>query len=415
MKNDLKNVTEVISKCVAFINSYREFLGCHIVEFYEKNLWNTVFPHEWRSYFEETCFNEEMANDLVLKFLEEKDFKDFPETLRIYLKTCFDLSIFHNPEYQKDLFETSIPYPQNYEKKLPELLKVGMNDKKIHEVSKLSSFLDVISKDLDLDFVIDVGCGKGYLTSALALLMRESRIMGFDFRSTQISGAIGRCDLITKKSRGKLQFDNLCFKESFVDKGLLNKEQQPFVLTSLHSCGNLSSTMIATFCENYNCKLLLNVGCCYNMLTEKHDNENFGFPLSSVLINAGFSLGSRMKNLACHFPESILDSKEEITKHHYRAMLQRKGIEDIKVERNRTHKTWGDYLKSISKSTNVSGITDDHDVEADFVVSSSVLESLIILDRLLYLLENGHDAKLVNIFDRAVSPRCIAILAHKTK
>jgi hypothetical protein len=45
--------------------------------------------------------------------------------------------------------------------------------------------------------------------------------------------------------------------------------------------------------------------------------------------------------------------------------------------------------------------------------SGLVIERLILLDRLLFLLENNYNAKLINIFDSIKSPRSYAIIAEK--
>jgi hypothetical protein len=44
-----------------------------------------------------------------------------------------------------------------------------------------------------------------------------------------------------------------------------------------------------------------------------------------------------------------------------------------------------------------------------------VIESLILLDRVAFMRECGHDATLVALFDPAISPRFVGILATKPK
>ena len=46
-------------------------------------------------------------------------------------------------------------------------------------------------------------------------------------------------------------------------------------------------------------------------------------------------------------------------------------------------------------------------------VLSRVVEHLILADRVLYLQEHGTSAELVQVFDHTVSPRNLAIFAHK--
>lgn len=48
------------------------------------------------------------------------------------------------------------------------------------------------------------------------------------------------------------------------------------------------------------------------------------------------------------------------------------------------------------------------------VVLAPVLESLIVLDRYLYLTERGVQCHVLPVFDAATSPRNLAIIARKT-
>lgn len=49
------------------------------------------------------------------------------------------------------------------------------------------------------------------------------------------------------------------------------------------------------------------------------------------------------------------------------------------------------------------------------VLLQPVAEALILVDRVVYLRENGIDASLQQIFDDRISPRCFVTLAEKSK
>ena len=70
-------------------------------------------------------------------------------------------------------------------------------------------------------------------------------------------------------------------------------------IIGLHCCGDLSSSMCRLFVEaGPHCRLLSFVGCCYNMLTTKQDENHpqlFGFPLNDDLIT--LSLTHRARNM----------------------------------------------------------------------------------------------------------------------
>ena len=97
-----------------------------------------------------------------------------------------------------------------------------------------------------------------------------------------------------------------------------------YALIGLHSCGNLSNSIINLFLNNraYNDeitfrKLLCNVACCYNLLNEKYSNDDVKvnkkynldennddnasqFPMSSYLNQMKYALTFNIRMLACH-------------------------------------------------------------------------------------------------------------------
>ena len=45
------------------------------------------------------------------------------------------------------------------------------------------------------------------------------------------------------------------------------------MLTGLHTCGDLASSMLELFVTNSDIKSLCSVGCCYHLLLEEFDEE----------------------------------------------------------------------------------------------------------------------------------------------
>ena len=46
------------------------------------------------------------------------------------------------------------------------------------------------------------------------------------------------------------------------------------MIAGIHQCGDLSSNSIREYCSNLNITSLAIVGCCYNCLTERIDQNN---------------------------------------------------------------------------------------------------------------------------------------------
>ena len=108
-----------------------------------------------------------------------------------------------------------------------------------------------------------------------------------------------------------------------------------FALIGLHSCGNLSNSIMNLYLSNNNNnddngkfrKLLCNVGCCYNLLNEKYANdfESFKdikktnvqiddsskFPISGYLNKSKYALSFNIRMLGCHSLNRCLQELDE--------------------------------------------------------------------------------------------------------
>lgn len=230
-----------------------------------------------------------------------------------------------------------------------------------------------------------------------------------------------------------------------------------FCLTGLHTCGNLAPNSLKIYQKNDKITALCNIGCCYHLLVEEFGQDLFynepkyelnknslGFPLSTYLKEKRIFLG---RNARMHASQSIYRFfAEKDLPHrtlHYRAMLQVL-LQDILTPDQRSKclvgkskaGTFEEYVNSAFDKFDK--LPQDHDVRPDkdtiatveakydhFLIQlqlfyilrlflAPVTESLIILDRLLFLKEHGLDKSfVVELFDNVVSPRCYGIISLK--
>ena len=121
-----------------------------------------------------------------------------------------------------------------------------------------------------------------------------------------------------------------------------SREAAEFLITGLHSCGDLTANMLRLFVSTPSAKAVCVVGCCYNFITETDDldddcdddepiNEPAGFPLSRFVKNMNPHLGIKARQLACQVParweSKFTETKEAFRRHYYRASLQVKFCE----------------------------------------------------------------------------------------
>jgi hypothetical protein len=171
-------------------------------------------------------------------------------------------------------------------------------DKKLHEVLRMAPFVhskiqELIrreaAKGLAADVVVvDIGAGQGYLTCELAATYGY-RCVAVERDGVQQHGAIRRSSLaVGSGSSGSVAVVNMMIDESTkeVDFELcvlqalpesLPKSAVIFALVSLHACGSLSANMLRMFTQSPRSRLLINVGCCYNLI------DPVDFPMSSAV------------------------------------------------------------------------------------------------------------------------------------
>lgn len=228
-----------------------------------------------------------------------------------------------------------------------------------------------------------------------------------------------------------------------------------FCLSGLHTCGNLASSCMEIFQNNNDIQSLCNVGCCYHLLDEEFAQNDFfverhglldrpisqfGFPLSGFLRSKRFALGRNARMLAAQSLDRTCDTAE-VPKESlfYRSLLETLIVEHnaglkncVQVGRMKNIGSFVAYVGNCEKRTNLRLQKSEEDLEQllgehEFerrrmdlfylirMTFAPLLESVILLDRVLYLKEHGvRDVSLVKLFDPVVSPRCYAVVATKT-
>ena len=133
-----------------------------------------------------------------------------------------------------------------------------------------------------------------------------------------------------------------------VDRAELEEDSQDprFILTGLHACGDLSSTLLRHFASCPHILGITSVACCYMKITtrenptasgvlpppcpahqEKPSNSVFGYPMSSWMQGLpGHQLSYKALEGACHIMEDYLrrlrEESELLRIHCYRATLE---------------------------------------------------------------------------------------------
>ncbi|KAJ0790518.1 putative Methyltransferase domain-containing protein [Helianthus annuus] len=253
----------------------------------------------------------------------------------------------------------------------------------------------------------------------------------------------------------------------------------PLLLTGLHACGDLSVTMLRAFLESKEVKAVVSIGCCYNLLSEEEDNALCGFPISSGVKSTGLHLGRNSRDLACQSADRWKVMEKDASLHNFELHAFRAAFQLLlsryfpeTLSGSPTIGRQGKTLRRQQQNSGMNGLATDgcsckpdstsgkdehvdtcslfekfsksglhrlnlnqpHDVdfagiwkEAEPFVEvigpywslraalGPVLETLILLDRLLFLQEQGDsvEAIMVPIFNPNISPRNVALIAKK--
>ncbi|GFQ91375.1 protein RRNAD1 [Trichonephila clavata] len=352
-------------------------------------------------------------------------------------------------------------------KNIPEFCRRHVKPKKQHEIFRLAQVASVVFKYFGLKNVIDVGSGQGHLSRFLALCC-DLRVATMEANKRYVQDAAkfdkqALSSLERKQTHKRNENEDIpmdkktlphhCeaavtvdsfseYLERVMQQGwsVEVNEQIQFALMGLHTCGNLGEALLKAFVKNDQSKVLFSVGCCYMQLVGDYEYE--GFPLSNFVKTFNYDMSDEAREMACHAIEMhikrLQDDAPSLKIHCYRAALER-----LIVTVSPLYKRMGmggvrhaERLPFPVYAERVLGRYDLVRIPQDLLFSpetaeclmkwkdvlifyslrlmaAPVVESLILLDRLIYLYEQGHPGCIVPIFDASLSPRNHLIISAR--
>lgn len=182
----MEQLRSKLEEVIVYLKPYLPIANSHVVNFITHNFWETIIPNDIREEIDlkgtESVFSNFWSNN------------PFPDSL-----TCFVTS---SKYYYLD------SYPSNCFMKVDDVynllqswnykpinksfqLKEFMAAKKMHEVEIMAKFVADFSMYAGTDIIVDIGGGKGYLSSLLALAYNFN-VLGIDSQSINSEGARNR-------------------------------------------------------------------------------------------------------------------------------------------------------------------------------------------------------------------------------
>lgn len=323
-------------------------------------------------------------------------------------------------------------------KKLEDWAFVDVKAKKKHEIDRLAPFIEKLSQEKKLQNMIDIGGGVGHLARIVAQYYGLETI-SLDMDKNFQSIGLLRANKYRKPINAKeLTFLNLKFGDHEGNKQLKNYFQERTLTIGLHTCGPLAISLIETH-QECNGASLINFGCCYHKLAK--DNK---FPFSKFFkdnFQLNFTLYAYTLATRAHGKTTFEEFKLKTQVKNYRQALhlflidkfKRSDLLDVGEVHTREYQMpFSHYalsrLVALKLEHNYSAIELDTFYQSEEIqlklkkmLAANVirwhlgrcLEIYLLIDRVCYLEDLGHETRLLEFFEENISPRNLGIVAIK--
>lgn len=161
---------------------------------------------------------------------------------------------------------------------------VSHKQKKFRQINKFLEMLKDVEQNLPKNAkIIDMGCGKSYLTFAMyhyfnILKEKNVTINGYDLKKDVVE----HCNNLAKE----FGFKNLKFFNEDIQN--INKDENINMIISLHACDTATDYAIY-FGVKLNCDVILSVPCCQHELFNQIKTEDLSSILSYGILKERFS------------------------------------------------------------------------------------------------------------------------------
>lgn len=182
----MEQLRSKLEEVIIYLKPYLPIANSHVVNFISNNFWETIIPNDIREEVDLRGTEFVFANfwsdypipDSLMRFVTLSK----SNNLNSYPSSCYlNLDDVHNV-LQSWGYK---PIDKSFK------LKEFMAAKKMHEVEVMAKLVADFSHYAGTDIIIDIGGGKGYLSSLLALAYNFN-VLGIDSQSINSEGAKNR-------------------------------------------------------------------------------------------------------------------------------------------------------------------------------------------------------------------------------
>lgn len=347
------------------------------------------------------------------------------------------------------------------------LFKKHVKKKKIHEIEWMAQMCAHYAYKSDCKCIVDIGAGVGHLARILncqhglhVACIEQDDSLSKKARLYDKELLMSLCKHIPNFSPVKLEHVSVKLETSnhaqekvkqllhdvFANSYDVDPECLNYGIIGLHSCGDLASILLNLYSSTKEARFMCIVGCCYMKMTLQCDNDKKqkGYPLSLYLSSKNHKISYNALEVACHAIEKHCDKLKtnnynDLIVHAYRAVLENiltkrnllpphSQLKNVKVTKDMTFKQ---YCILATRHLRPELQPKDADLEGEevknclsywlrIVIFSSLriflaplVETLVLLDRFLYLSERNLNPVIRPVFDAKLSPRNLVVISVK--
>lgn len=377
--------------------------------------------------------------DYPASWIEElASFKQESDVIRLEKKDVKGL--LHHPEllafYQRIEELSAIPKMAELDP-MPEdaWTFLHMIPKKQHEIRKLAPFTQTFYHQLGIKKIIDIGGGIGLLAQTLNNAY-DLKLISVDMDPELQKTGIDRHQKNSKHSHNKVQYQNL--KVNSAEPEFLKLLDETTMTLGLHTCGELANDQIKATAQRQ-ASGLINFGCCYQRLDRSSAQNISGFS-QTMPDKLEMNLFALTLAARAHKKMSSKDFQFKLKVKFYRYAIHLLLTDVFHMKNvlnlgNSSRKLYDqpfsvyaqEQLKRIGVTPPAADVLDDFYQNPDRLgliwkmitaglirnALGRLLEIYLLLDRVIYLQENGFQADLYEFFDEETSPRNLGIVARR--
>jgi hypothetical protein len=353
MSSTIFKVQKNIDRIVSLLLTHNDCINTQMVPFLTENLWERFISEDIRN---EMKTKDDVRSAIQLFFTQNSPplelikrhpalYKHLEYHKSFFMENLDDKLYLTESELIDEFKRLQIPINNGLNLSVREFMKT----KKNYEVEVAAKIVGTLARSRNREHtVVDIGDGKGYLSSRIAIEFNH-RVLGVDGNPSNSLEALIRNEKLSKiwgslvKNEAKRKnidepeivpinperyqtVSSMIYEHTdlmmLIEKAFPGEDVSDICIAGLHTCGNLGANTLKHFVKNEKIGAVMSIPCCFNLIHEEFTRDyfndierindfpnDFGFPLSEYLRSKKFSLGRNARMLGTQCLERILDGK----------------------------------------------------------------------------------------------------------